>query len=79
MTNTEATDEPTGWYAFVRFSEEPHDLEGYVFADRDQARAWCERAEQRAGVVAAGMLPEFVREQARAFGQQQRDPAARPQ
>ena len=67
----------SSWYAFVRFSDDPHDLEGHVFDSRDQALAWREQAEQRDGVLGAGMLPESVRAQTRQFLQQQReDPAA---
>ena len=60
------------WYAFVRYSDDPTDLDGHVFADRDEALAWREHAEQRAGVIAAGMLPEAARERARQFVQDQR-------
>jgi len=62
----------SSWFAFVRYSEDPHDLDGHVFATYAAALAWRERAEQRAGVIAAGMLPEAARERARQFVQDQR-------
>lgn len=60
------------WYAFVRFSEDPTDREGHVFASHDEALAWRERAKARDGVVAAGLLPESARQRARQFAAEQR-------